>query len=311
MTEPDLDERVAAIRRFNRFYTRQIGVLQEGLLASPFSLTEARLVYELAHRDRATVTEVSEALGVDVGYVSRMVRGFQTRGLVAKRRSEVDGRARVVSLTERGREAFGRLDAASRSEVEGVLSGLSPDEQRELVGAMGRIEGLLGSPPEPRVTLVLRPHRPGDLGWVVHRHGVLYNREYGWDDTFEGLVAEIVAAFARDYDPAREHCWIAERDGAAVGSVFVTRHREREGVARLRLLLVEPTARGLGIGRRLVAECTRFARQAGYRTLTLWTNSVLDAARHLYEQEGYTLVHEEAHRSFGHDLVGQTWELDL
>jgi DNA-binding MarR family transcriptional regulator/GNAT superfamily N-acetyltransferase len=309
MAVPQIQQRVEAIRRFNRFYTQQVGALQEGLLESPFSLTEARVIYELAHRDRATVTDLSQALGLDAGYVSRLVRGFQTRGLVEKRRSEVDGRQRVLSLTERGRDTFGRLDESSRVEIEALLGGLSEGDQQRLVRAMDRIESLLGASSERRVSVVLRPHEPGDMGWVVHRHGVLYNREYGWDETFEGLVAEIVAAFVRDYDPSRERCWIAELDGEPVGSVFVTRHPDRDDVARLRLLLVEPAARGLGIGRRLVSECTRFARRAGYRTLTLWTNSVLDAARHLYEEEGYALVHEEAHHSFGHDLVGQTWEL--
>jgi DNA-binding MarR family transcriptional regulator/GNAT superfamily N-acetyltransferase len=308
MTE-DHTSRVGAVRRFNRFYTRQIGVLREGLLESPFSLTEARVMYELALGSGVTATVLSERLGLDAGYVSRIVRGFQTRGLLEKRRSERDGRQRLLSLTERGREAFARLDAASQVEIEAMLSGLSEGERGELARSMEAIEGVLGGSRDRRVSVVLRPHRPGDMGWVVHRHGVLYHREYGWDERFEGLVAEIVAAFVRDFDARRERCWIAERDGEPVGSVFVTRHPDRDDVARLRLLLVEPSARGLGIGRLLVGECTRFARQAGYRTLTLWTNSVLDAARHLYEQEGYVLVHEESHHSFGHDLVGQTWEL--
>ncbi len=311
MTDADLLQRIEAVRRFNRFYTRQIGLLTDGLLRSPFTLTEARVLYELAQREPTTATRLGRELGLDAGYLSRILRGFRTRGLVDTRPSAEDRRQRVLSLTEPGRQAFARLDAASRSEVEAVLGERSEEDQHRLVRAMGAIEALLGTGPEPKVPYILRPHRSGDMGWVVHRHGVLYSQEYGWDDSFEALVAEIVAGFIRSFDPRRERCWIAEREGENVGSVFLVRHPEREGVAKLRLLLVEPKARGLGIGKRLVQECTHFARRAGYHAITLWTNSVLDAARRIYEREGYELVHAEPHRSFGRDLVGETWELKL
>ena len=311
MPNSELQRRVEAVRRFNRFYTQQIGVLREGLLKSPYSLTEARVIYELAHHERTTATHLSRELGLDAGYMSRILRSFADRGLIERRPSATDGRRTLVSLTSRGESAFAELNAASRGEIEALLGSRSEEEQRRLLAAMETIQGLLAAAPEHRAPFILRPHRPGDMGWVVHRHGVLYAREYGWDETFEALVAEIVARFIREYDAARERCWIAEREGEPAGSVFLVRHPEREGVAKLRLLLVEPTARGLGIGGRLVAECTRFAREAGYRRITLWTNSVLEGARRLYEREGYALVEEAAHRSFGAGLVGQTWELEL
>lgn len=305
----DTPQRVEAVRRFNRFYTRQIGLLQEGLLQSPFSLTEARVVYELAHHEETTATHLAGELGLDAGYVSRILGGFQRQGLIEKRPSRDDRRQQLLSLTDPGQEAFAEINVASRTEIEAMLNALSEVEQRHLLRAMQDIEGLLGAAPEHRVPYILRPHQPGDLGWVVHRHGLLYNREYGWGEEFEALVAEIVARFVRSYDPKRERCWIAEREGENVGSVFLVKHPEREDVARLRLLLVEPGARGLGIGRRLVQECTRFARQAGYARITLWTNAVLHSARRIYEAEGYVLVREEPHHSFGENLVGQDWEL--
>lgn len=311
MASVDLLGRVEAVRRFNRFYTKQIGVLHEGLLNSPFSLTEARVVYELAHHEQTTATHLARELELDAGYLSRILRRLQQRGLIRRRRSDADGRQMLLTLTERGQAAFSEINAASRNEIEAMLRELSPAEQDRLLRSMQTIESLLGAPEEHRVPYILRPHQPGDMGWVVHRHGVLYNREYGWDETFEALVAEIAAAFVRDYDPRRERCWIAEKDGENVGSVFLVKHPEREGVAKLRLLLVEPHARGLGIGRRLVQECTRFARRVGYRKITLWTNSVLEAARRIYEREGYRLVHQEPHHSFGHDLISETWELEL
>ncbi|MFW6079944.1 MAG: bifunctional helix-turn-helix transcriptional regulator/GNAT family N-acetyltransferase [Gemmatimonadota bacterium] len=303
--------RVEAVRRFNRFYTRQIGLLEEGLLESPFTLTEARVIYELAHHERTTATHLARELDLDAGYLSRILRAFRKRGLVEQEVAEEDRRRRLLSLTESGQEAFARLNAASRDVISAMLTELSETDQQRLVGAMHVIEGLLGAEPEHRVPYILRPHQTGDMGWVVHRHGVLYGQEYGWDERFEALVAEIVADFIRGFDPGRERCWIAEKEGENVGSVFLVRHPEREGVAKLRLLLVEPKARGLGIGTRLVQECTRFARRAGYHTITLWTNSVLHAARRIYEREGYELVDEAPHDSFGHDLVGQTWELEL
>lgn len=311
MESSDSLQRIEAVRRFNRFYTRQIGLLRDGLLESPFTLTEARVVYELAHNERTTATHLGEELGLDPGYLSRILRGFEKRGLLERRPSPDDGRQLLLSLTEEGQEAFAELDAASRSQIQAMLGGLPEVDRDRLMHAMHTIEAALGAQPEHRVPYILRPPQSGDMGWVVQRHGTLYNQEYGWDERFEGLVAEIVAGFIRDCEPRRERCWIAEREGQNVGSVFLVKHPEREGVAKLRLLLVEPEARGLGIGKRLVRECTRFARQAGYHTITLWTNSVLHAARRIYEQEGYRLVHEEPHHSFGHDLVGQTWELGL
>ena len=309
MASSTLEQRVAAVRRFNRFYTRQIGVLQEHLLKSPFSLTEARVIYELAQREQASATELGTEVGLDAGYLSRILRGFEKRGFIDKQPSPADGRRTLLQLTAGGREAFARLNADARQEVETMLGDLPADAQVRLVQALGTIEGLLGAQPERKAPYILRHHRSGDMGWVVQRHGALYAQEYGWDEQFEALVAEIVARFVRRYDPKRERCWIAERDGENVGSVFLVRRSAT--VAQLRLLLVEPSARGLGIGKRLVDECTRFARQVGYRKIMLWTNSVLDAARHLYERAGYRLVDEERHHSFGHDLVGQTWELKL
>ena len=309
MSDDDFDRRVGDVRRFNRFWTRQIGVLREGYLESPFSLTEVRVLYELAHREETTAGELGEELGLDAGYLSRILSGFQKHGLIRKRPSEADGRRRLLRLTERGREAFAPLEARSRSEIGAMLGGMSIAGQERLVKAMRTIEGLLSFRPDPAVPYLLRPPQPGDMGWVVHRHGVLYAREYGWDERFEALVAGIVAKFIQQYDPRVERCWIAERDGEVVGCVFLV--RESEEVAKLRLLLVEPEARGLGIGSRLVEECIRFARQAGYLKITLWTNDVLNSARRIYEAMGFQLVHEKPHRSFGHDLVGQTWELML
>ncbi len=303
--------RIEAVRRFNRFYTRQIGLLQEGLLASPFSLSEARVVYELAHHEETTGAHLSDELGLDPGYMSRIVGGLERKGVVEKRPSPTDGRQVLLSLSDDGQAAFSELSAASRAEIGALLDTLSPADQERLVGAMAAIERLLGAAPEHRVPYILRPPQPGDFGWIVERHGRLYNREYGWGERFEALVAEIVARFVREFDPGRERCWIAERNGENVGSVALVKEPGRDGVARLRLLLVDPSARGLGIGRRLVRECTRFARQAGYHSITLWTDSVLHAARRIYEEEGYRLVHEEAHDTFGTDLVGQTWELTL
>ena len=309
MSENDLHRHIDAVRRFNRFYTKQIGVLHEGLLGSPYTLTEVRVLYELAHRESPTAAELSKELGLDPGYVSRILRGFKKRGLLAKTRSTTDGRRSLLSLTARGRRAFAPLNQRSHDDVETMLSALSGLEQLRLSQAMQTVEMLLGARVEPKVPYLLRPHQPGDMGWVVHRHGVLYAKEYGWDETFEALVAEIVAKFIRGFDPKRERCWIAEREGEVVGSVFLVRHSET--VAQLRLMYVEPKARGLGIGSRLVDECIRFARQVGYRKMTLWTNSVLAAARYIYRKAGFRLVHEESHHSFGHDLVGETWELDL
>jgi DNA-binding MarR family transcriptional regulator/GNAT superfamily N-acetyltransferase len=299
------------VRRFNRFYTNRIGALEAGFLQTRFSLTEARILYELAQHADATATALKDELSLDGGYLSRVLSSFERRKLLRKRRSAEDGRKVLLSLTDKGQREFARLNGASHAEIERLLGKLGREDRDRLVGSMRSIESLLGAPAEHRAPYILRPPQPGDMGWVVQRHGVLYDQEYGWDATFEALVAEIVASFVRGFDPKRERCWIAEREGDNVGCVFLVKHPERERVAKLRLLLVEPSARGLGIGKRLVSECSRFARRAGYRTITLWTNSVLDAARHLYEVEGYKLVAKESHSSFGHDLVGQTWELAL
>lgn len=302
-------ENVAAVRRFNRFYTRQIGVLRQGLLDSPYSLTEARVLYELAHRQQPTATELGQDLQLDAGYLSRMLRSFEQAGLLRKQASPKDARQSLLSLTAAGRKSQSALETASNVEVGAMLGPLSVDEQGRLLQAMQTIERLLGPRQAAREPYLLRTHRPGDMGWVVHRHAALYTQEYGWDGTFEALVAEIVAKFVREFDPARERCWVAERDGEILGSVFLVKHPD--GAAQLRLLLVEPSARGLGIGRRLVEECIRFARQCGYDRIILWTNDILTAARRIYEAAGFKLLEEERHHSFGHDLVGQTWELRL
>ncbi len=313
MAARDVEQRVAAVRRFNRFYTRTIGVLREGAYQSPFSLTQVRVLYELAHRDRPTATELGRELGLDAGYLSRILRGFQQRGLVGRTRSTSDGRQSHVALTAQGRRVFAPLNARSHDEIAALLARLPAAAQASLIGGMQTIEGLLSDPPavppKPSGGWRLRPPEPGDLGWVVHRHGALYAQEYGYDATFEALVAEIVAQFVQHLDPRRERCWIAAQGDAIVGSVFLV--KKTATVAKLRLLLVEPRARGLGIGRRLVDECVRFARRAGYRKITLWTQSELEAARRLYETAGFRLVHQHHHHSFGKDLVAETWDLKL
>jgi DNA-binding MarR family transcriptional regulator/N-acetylglutamate synthase-like GNAT family acetyltransferase len=309
MATARLDQRVAAVRRFNRFYTLKIGALAEGHSNSPFSLAEARVLYELANRAQPTAGELARDLGLDAGYLSRILAGFEKRGQLRKEPSPTDGRQSLLVLTDAGRAAFAPLNEQTRRDIGAMLAPLPPAGQDKLVAAMGTIEQLLGARPEAKAPYLLRPHQPGDMGWVVSAHGALYAREYGWDQSFEALVAEIVAKFIRHFDPARERCWIAERDGETVGSVFLA--RKSHTVAKLRLLIVDPRARGLGIGQRLVEECIRFARQARYRKLTLWTNSILHAARHLYEQAGFKLVKSQPHRSFGQDLVGETWDLRL
>ncbi len=309
MAGNELDEHVAAVRRFNRFYTKVIGVLDEGYLQSPFPLTAVRVLYELAHRKTSTASELAKELGLDAGYLSRIVRNFARRGLIEKEPSKDDGRQVFLRLTTQGHKVFAPLNKRAHDQVAAMLHQLSASGQTRVVEAMHTIEALLGAPSQEKTPYLLRPHQPGDMGWVVHRHGVLYAQEYGWDDQFEALVATIVARFIQHYDPKCERCWIAEKDGEVVGSVFLV--KQSKSVAKLRLLLVEPKARGLGIGTRLVSECVRFARQVGYRKITLWTNNVLDSARRIYEKAGFRLVHEEPHHSFGHDLIGETWELQL
>lgn len=310
MTTP---ARIAAVRRFTRFYTRKIGVLDQRLLQSSFSLSEGRVLYELAHRRTCTARDLGEWLGIDAGYLSRMLKGFARRGLVRRTRSAADARERRIEITAAGRRAFAPLDRRSHTEVGGMLGALPDERQRRLVEAMGEIESILGSdepaPVARRAAFALRSLRPGDIGWITHRQEVLYHTEYGWNEEFEALIAGIMSRFILNYDAATERCWVAERDGEVVGSVFVV--KKSRTVAQLRLLYVEPSARGLGIGRRLVDECIRFARAKGYRKMTLWTNDVLVSARRIYEAAGFRLVEEEKHRSFGKALVGQNWELNL
>jgi DNA-binding MarR family transcriptional regulator/GNAT superfamily N-acetyltransferase len=320
-------QRVESVRAFNRFYTRRIGLLHEGRLYPPFSLTEARVLYELAHpvagaTAAPSAADLSRDLELDAGYLSRLLNKFARQGLVRRSTSADDGRRSLVTLTPRGRSAFARLNAISLKHVGALLGALTSQEQERVVRAMDGIAGLL-SPLRSQATgdpatrnsvtrapgYVLRPHRPGDMGWVIAAHGRLYAQEYGWDDTFEALVAEIAAKFIRAFDAKRERCWIAELDGEPVGSVFLV--KQSVTVGKLRLLILDPKARGLGIGKRLVEECIAFARLAGYRKLSLWTNSVLTAARAIYVQTGFTRVSAEPHHSFGKDLVGEEWELKL
>lgn len=309
MTLPALSQRIDLVRRFNRFYTKQIGVLQEGLLKSPFPLTEARVLYELAQQEQTTATALGNQLGLDAGYLSRIVSSFEKQGLLQKEPSPTDGRQNLLALTEAGQAEFAKINVRSQQEIGAMLAGLPEADQQRLVVAMQTVERILGAEPEQRVPYLLRPHQPGDMGWVVHRHAVLYAEEYGWDESFEALVAEIVAKFIQHFDPKWERCWLAEMNGEVVGSVFLV--KQSATVAKLRLLYVEPKARGLGIGVRLVDECIRFARRTGYQKMTLWTNSILTAARGIYVKAGFQLVAAEPYHGFGHDLVGETWELTL
>jgi DNA-binding MarR family transcriptional regulator/predicted GNAT family acetyltransferase len=311
MTAPDAspstEARIAAIRRFSRFYTSVIGALREGLLDSRFSLTEARVLFELANRNEVTASMLGRDLNLDAGYLSRILQRFAQERLVERAVSEADRRQSTLTLTAAGRVAFAPLDARSRQQVGALLARLPEPAQSELVGAMARIEALLGS--GPRADWRLRDPQSGDIGWVVARHGVLYAQEYDFDARFEALVARVAGGFLGSHDPARERCWIAERDGVNLGSVFLVRADDE--LAKLRLLLVEPTARGLGLGKRLVAECTAFARAAGYRRITLWTNDVLLAARGIYQAAGFRLVARKPHSDFGPPCMGEDWALTL
>jgi DNA-binding MarR family transcriptional regulator/GNAT superfamily N-acetyltransferase len=305
----DFEARVGAVRRFNRLYTRRIGVLEDGFLGSPYSLTQARVLYELAQRPTSTATQVAAELGLDHGYLSRILRGFIERDLVFKTASPDDRRQSLLSLTAKGRMAFAPLDEHSQNEVAAMIGALSVADQERVVAAMRMIESSLCESPTPQVPYLLRPPRPGDMGWIVSRHGALYREEYGWDERLEALIAEIVAGFVRQHDRERERCWIAERADENIGSVLLV--RETDEVARLRLLLVEPRARGLGVGGRLVEEAVRFAREARYRKVTLWTHTVLTAARRVYERAGFELTHQWTHDMFGKQLSAETWDLEL
>jgi DNA-binding MarR family transcriptional regulator/GNAT superfamily N-acetyltransferase len=301
--------RVNAVRRFNRFYTRQIGVLQEALLDSAFSLTEVRVLYELNDRDGATATDLARDLSLDAGYLSRLLRKLESKQLIARRTLAADARQSGIALTAKGRAEFAELDARSHNQIVEWLSDLDRAEQGELLRAMATIERLLGPGDPASMPYVIRPPEAGELGWIVHRHGALYASEFGWDENFEGLVARVVADYVRDYQPRRDRCWVAESEGEILGSAFIV-HAD-EGVAQLRLLYVEPNARGRGVGARLIEECLRFAERAGYKHVRLWTNDVLASARRLYEAAGFEKVSAERHSRFGPEMEGQVWELTL
>ncbi len=307
LAQPDQD--VAAVRTFNRFYTRKLEVLDQHLLRTPFSLSEARVMYELAHRGELSAKEIGGELGLDPGYLSRIVQKFEEDGLITRKALATDRRQYQLSLTAKGRAAFAKLERTSQDHVGTMLGALSGDDRKRLLGAMDVIEHLLGKPRVGLPPASLRDPRPGDMGYVVQSHGALYAGEYGFDASFEALVAEIAAKFITSFDASRERCWIADIDGRPVGSVFLVRHNDE--VAKLRLLLVEPSARGQGLGQRLVAECVSFARACGYRRITLWTQSILVAARRIYQDAGFSLVKSEPHRSFGQNLIGETWEQEL
>lgn len=309
MTSAILKESISTVRHFNRFFTRQIGVLREGLLHSPYSLTEARIIFEFANRNNLTASELAKELGLDAGYLSRILNKLEQQNLIEKIRSDNDGRQRLISLTNEGQNAFALLDSRSNEEVSEMLSELSESDRIRLIEAMHTIEGILDHGFKYAEPFYLRHHETGDMGWVIHQHALLYHQEYGWDESFEALVAKICADFIISFDPQKERCWIAEMQGEQVGSIFCV--KESEDIAKLRLLLVVPKARGLGLGTRLVKECIRFAKRSGYKKLTLWTNDVLVEARKIYEKNGFKLVEQERHHSFGRDLVGQNWELML
>ncbi len=306
---PDPDDQISAVRAFNRFYTSKLGFLDQQLLKSPFSLSEARVLYELATCESASATGIGIELGLDPGYLSRIVQKFDEDGLIARKPLPADRRQYQISLTAKGRQAFAKLDRSSHDAVAVMLATLPQGDRKRLIGAMAAIERLLGPAGVSQAIATLREPRPGDMGWVVQSHGALYAGEYGFDASFEALVAEIAAKFLGSFDASRERCWIAELDGAPVGSVFLVRHSD--DVAKLRLLLVDPAGRGQRLGQRLVAECIAFARQCGYRRITLWTQSILVAARKIYQDAGFVQVASEPHRSFGQDLIGETWEREL
>lgn len=312
--EPDSAERVAAVRRFNRFYTQAIGVLQDGWLDSPFTLAEARVLYELSQRKDATATDLIGALGLDAGYLSRILQKFQKRGLVSRKTSPDDARQSLLSLTTSGRKAYAPLERRTKTDVAAMLAKLPESDQARLTGAMRTIETLLGTATPATQAAIIRPPRHGDFGWIVTAHAEMYAREYNWREPFEGLCAGIVADFVNHYDAKWERCWIAELNGENVGCVMLVKDKPGEKnplMARLRLLLVDPKARGLGLGRQLTDECIRFAREAGYTHMTLWTHSVLSAARHIYEKAGFTLTSSEKRHTWGQDVVAEFWDLKL
>jgi DNA-binding MarR family transcriptional regulator/ribosomal protein S18 acetylase RimI-like enzyme len=309
MVDEALARRVADVRAFNRLYTLRIGLLGDGLHDSPFSLTEVRVLYEIAERTGLTAATLARELRIDPAYLSRMIKKFKAAGLIDRRPAESDRREWVLTLTKAGRDVIDPLIAASNGQVAEMLSAFDAPCQETLIAAMRSIREILEPENAAAEPWMIRPHRPGDIGWIVHRHGVLYSRDYGWNANFEGFVAEIAGKFAQSHDASREHCWIAERHGDIIGSVFLMRQDDQ--VAKLRLLYVEPAARGLGVGRRLVEQCLHFARSTGYRRVVLWTNDGLTSARRIYEAAGFQLVAEEPHSMFGPPMVGQDWELGL
>ena len=316
MSEALSKRHVDAVRSFNRFYTRRIGVLDEELLKSSFTLTQARVLFELAQREQATAGALCDALALDAGYLSRIIRTFGKRRLVTRTRSTEDSRRIALSLTATGRKVFAELDRSSHEVTAQMLSGLSASDRQRLLASMQEVThtldaGTVGSSTSAGDEITLRMHRPGDIGWAIERHGQLYADEFGWTVEFEALVATLFASFVSRQDPACERLWIAEIGGERVGCVFVVRNQDDPSVAQLRCLLVDPRARGKGVGQRLVRECIAFAKLAGFARMMLWTNDILVAARRIYEAEGFRLIKEEPHRSFGHDLVGQTWTRDL
>jgi DNA-binding MarR family transcriptional regulator/GNAT superfamily N-acetyltransferase len=309
MSSKDPDGQISAVRAFNRFYTRKLGVLDQHVMQSPFSLSEGRVLYELAHREELAAKEIGTELGLDAGYLSRIVQKFDEDGLITRKPLASDRRQFQLSLTGKGRQAYAKLDRSSQHEVGAMLAALAPDDRARLTGAMATIKRLLGEARSAAPRAILREPRPGDMGFVVQSHGALYASEYGFDAAFEALVADIAAKFLTSFDASRERCWIADIGGRPVGSVFLVRHNDE--VAKLRLLLVDPAGRGQGLGKRLVDECISFARARGYRRITLWTQSILVAARKIYQDAGFELVKSEPHRSFGQNLIGETWEREL
>lgn len=304
-----LQSDISSFRHFNRTYTRLLGTLDEGLLRSRYSLPQARVLYEVANRRNPRAKEIAEELGMDPGYLSRILAGFERKGLLKRRAAASDNRAAELNLTRRGQSEFAKINALSQDQAQEILRDLAPSQRKQLIAAMHRIESILAG--ERPAEFVLRPPRAGDMGWVIHREGAVYAEEYGWDTTFEALVARIVTDFMTNFDPAGERCWMADVNGENMGHIFLVRHPDEPETAKLRLLLVEPAARGLGIGRALVDECVGFAREVGYKKVVLWTQSILVSARRIYEGAGFHLIREEPGQQFGKDLVAQTWELQL
>ena len=306
-----IDDEIEAFRRFNRFYTRILGLLNEEMHQSGFSLTQARVLFELAQRPNCGATGIAVELSLDPGYLSRILRQFKSQSLLVQTPSPEDARNSILRLTRKGAATLADLNRRSSEQARQLLDKLSPANRSSMIASMLTIERQLAPAEDGQRPFVLRPHRPGDMGWVVARHGILYAREFGWDQNFEATVAGIVSAFITNFDPRREHCWIADRDGESLGSIFLVRDPEQDNTAKLRLLLVEPSARGLGLSKALVGECLNFAHIAGYQRVTLWTDSILTAAHHVYQRAGFRLTAEKPHHSFGKDLIGQTWEIDL